>query len=106
MSEPFSSSFHHFHLGSGWLLNGGRQTFPPQPPPRTTGLPSLALGLVGLRIEQTFFRWEEAPASSLNRRAGGMAPEPPDGYIEIFDITRLLGFRLGAELRDLTGLAA
>jgi len=24
-----------------------------------------------------------------------MAPEPPDGYIDIFDITRLLGFRLG-----------
>jgi hypothetical protein len=24
-----------------------------------------------------------------------MAPEPPDGYIDIFDITRALGFRLG-----------
>ena len=35
-----------------------------------------------------------------------VAPEPPDTYIDIFDITRLLGFRLGAELRDLTGLAA
>src|SRR5207249_6450912 len=28
--RAISSSFHHFHLGSGWLLNGGRQTFPPQ----------------------------------------------------------------------------